>query len=122
MGILNQLKMNANKSKINSTVNQIHWMRIANATPYSNMNSSVRKKPTTCHYCGLGWTSEHRNKNPAHGKRCNNYGMDNHFAKVCRKPNDPISYPEHKPRVNNVEKEDHQNDDVNQISADYDPD
>ena len=54
MGILNQIKMNANKSELNSTVNQVQGMRIANATPYSEMNSTARKKPKTCHFCGLG--------------------------------------------------------------------
>ena len=54
MGILNQIKMNANKSELSSTVNQVQRMRIANATPYSKMNSTARKKPTTCHFCGLG--------------------------------------------------------------------
>ena len=70
MGTLNQLKMNAGKSEFNSTVNQVQRMRIANAIPYSNMNSTFRKKPTTCHFCGLSWTSEHRNKCPARGKKC----------------------------------------------------
>ena len=54
MGILNQIKMNANKSELNSTVNQVQRMRIANATPYSKIKSTARKKPTTCHFCGLG--------------------------------------------------------------------
>ena len=74
-----------------------------------------------CHLCGLGWTSEHRNKCPACGKRGKNC-VKNRFAKVCPKTKDPNSYPKPKHRVNNVEKEDHQNDDANQISADYDPD
>ena len=55
------------------------------------------------------------------GKSCNNCGIENHFAKVCRKPKEPNSYPRPKPRVNNVEKDD-QVEDVNQISADFDPD
>ena len=120
MGTLNQLKMNASKFELNSTVNQVQRMRIANATPYSNMNYTARKKPTTCHFCGLSWTSEHRNKCPAREKKCNNCGIENHFAKVCRKPKDPSSYPKPKPRVNNVEKDD-QTDDVNPISANFDP-
>ena len=41
---------------------------------------------------------------------------------VCRKPQDPNSYPKSKPRVINVEQKYHQNDDVNQILADFDPD
>ena len=58
---------------------------------------------------------------PLGGKRCNNCGIENHFAKVCRKPKDPNSYPRPKPLVNNVEKDD-QVEDVNKNSADFDPD
>ena len=54
-------------------------------------------------------------------RNSNNCGIENHFAKVCRKPKDPSSYPKPKTRVNNVEKDD-QTDDVNQILADFDPD
>ena len=118
MVTLNQLKMNANKTELNSTVNQVQRMRIANATPFSTMNTTARKKPTTCHFRGMSWTLEQRNKCPARGKKCNNCGIENHFAKVCQKPKDPNSYPKPKPRVNNVEKDD-QTEDVNQISADF---
>ena len=121
MGTLNQLKMNASKTELNSTVNQVHRMLIANATHFSTMNTPARKKPTTCHFCGMSWTPEHRNRCPARGKKCNNSGIENHFAKVCRKPKDSNSYPEPKPRVNDVEKND-QAEDVNQISADFEPD
>ena len=113
--------MNANKTELNSTVNQVQRMRIANTTPFSSLNTTARKKPITCHFCGMSWTPEHRNRCPARGKKCNNCGIENHFAKVCRKPKDPNSYPNPKPRVNNVEKDD-QTEDVNQISADFDPD
>ena len=122
IGSLHQLKMNANKSEFNSTFNQVHWMRIANDTPYSNMISTGRKRHTACHFCGLSWTSEHRNNFPARGKKCNNSGIENHIVKVCRKPKDANSYPNPKPRVNKVEKENDQTDDVNQFSANYDPD
>ena len=67
MGILNQLKMNASKTELNSTVNQVQRIRIANATPFSTMNTTARKKPTTCYFCGLSWTPEHRNRCPARG-------------------------------------------------------
>ena len=33
MGTLNQLKMTASKSELNFRVNQVHRIRIANATP-----------------------------------------------------------------------------------------
>ena len=121
MGTLNQLKMTASKSELNSTVNQLQRMRIANATPFSNMNNTARKKPTTCHFCGMNWTSEHGNKCPARGRKCNNCGFENHFAKVCRKPKDPSSYPKPRPRVNYVENKDH-TDNVNQISENFNPD
>ena len=113
--------MNANKTELHSTVNQVQRMRIANATPFSTMNTTARKKPTNFHFCGKSWTPEHRNRSPARGKKCNNCGIENHFAKNCRKPKDSNSYPKTKPRVNNVEK-DYQTEDVNQISADFDPD
>ena len=122
MGTFIQLKMYAIKSELNSIVNQVQRMLIANATPYSKMNSTARKKPTTCHICGPSWTLKHRNKCPARGKKCNNCGVENHFAKVYRKLKDPNSYPKPKPRVNSVEKEDNQTNVVNQISANYDPD
>ena len=121
MGTLKQLKMNANKTELHSMLNQVQRMRIANATPLSTMNTTARKKPTTCHFCGMSWTPVHRNRCPARGKKCNNCGIENHFAKVCRKPKDPNSYPKPKPRVNNVEKDD-QTEDVIQISAGFDPD
>ena len=53
MGALNQPKMNTNKTELNSTVNQVQRMRIANATPFSIMHTTARKKPTTCHFCGM---------------------------------------------------------------------
>ena len=115
MGTLNQLKMNASKTELHSTVNQVQRMRIANATLFSTMNTTARKKPTTCHFCGMSWIPEHRNRCHARGKKCNKCGIENHFAKVCRQPKDSISYPKPKRRVNNVEKDD-------QISADFDPD
>ena len=85
------------------------------------MNTTAQKMPTTCHFCGMSWTPEHRNRFRARGKKCNNCGIENHFAKVCRKPKDLNSYPKPKPRVNNFEKDD-QTEDVNQISVDFDPD
>ena len=86
------------------------------------MNTTAWKKPTICHFCGMSWTPEHRNRCPARRKKCNKCGIEkNHFANVCRKPKDSNSYPKPKARVNNVEKDD-QAEDVSQISADFDPD
>ena len=122
MGTLNQLKMNANKNELNSTVNQVQRMRIANATPFSTMNTTARKKPTTCHFCGMNWTSEHGNRCPARGKKCNTIIavliIISQKSVGNQKKN---SYPKPRPRVNNVEKDD-QAEDVNQISIDFDSD
>ena len=49
---------------------------------------------------GYGWSALHRQNCPARGKNCKNCGIDNHFAKVCRKPEQPYKP---KPRVNNVD-------------------
>ena len=121
MGTRNQLKMNASKTELNSTVNQVQRMRIANATTFSTMNTTARKKPKTCHFCGMSWNPEHRNRWPARGKKCNNCAIENPFAKVCRKPKGSNSYPKPKPWVNIFEKDD-QTEDVNQILIDFDPD
>ena len=42
MGTLNQLKMNANKTQLNSTVNQVQLIRIATTTPFSSMNRTEK--------------------------------------------------------------------------------
>ena len=60
MGNLNQLKKNASKSELISTVNQVQRMRIANATPFSTMNTTARKKPTL-ELLGVVWAIEYFN-------------------------------------------------------------
>ena len=69
--------------------------------------SWIRSRPSTNQYvrpkifpnCGYGWSASHRQNCPARGKNCKNFGIVNHFAKVCRKPKHPYK-PKH--RVNNV--------------------
>ena len=46
IGTFNQLNLNASKTELHSTVNQVQRMRIANATPFSTMNTTARKNPT----------------------------------------------------------------------------
>ena len=43
MGTLNQLKKNANKNELNSTVNQVQRMRIANATLFDHEHYGTEK-------------------------------------------------------------------------------
>ena len=52
MGTLNHFKMNANKIELNLTVTQVQRMRMANATLFSTMNTTARKK---AHNLSLLW-------------------------------------------------------------------
>ena len=70
MGTLNQLKMNASKTELNSTVNEVQRMRIPNTTPFYTMSTTARKRPKTSHFGGMSWTPEHRTRCPARGKKC----------------------------------------------------
>ena len=52
MATLNHLKMNANKTELNSTVNQVQRMRIANATPFFYYENHCTEK---AHNLSLLW-------------------------------------------------------------------
>ena len=82
--------MNASKTELISTVNQVQRIRIANAPPLSKNEHHLHGKSLQLVYFrGMSWTSEQCNKCPERGKKCNNCGIENQFAKVCRKPKDP---------------------------------
>ena len=101
MGIQNQLKISGTAAYTvsnqiaNTSINSIQksWSRRR-----STSNNFV--KPTICPNCGYAWSASHRQNCPVHGKNCKNCGINNHFAKVCRKPVIPIKP---KPRVNDVD-------------------
>ena len=56
-----------------------------------------------CRGCGQHWTSTHRQVSPALGKKCNHYGLLNHFAKVCRKNLNNPKNCRQDTRINNAE-------------------
>ena len=101
MGIQKQLKISG--TAIHQTTNEITTTSINNIQGSCNRwrpptNNFV--KPTICPNCGYGRLAAHRQNCPARGKKSKNNGIDNHFAKVCRKPKHPFKP---KPRVNNVD-------------------
>ena len=102
MGIKNQLKISGTSAQtatnelISASVNNVQGSWNISRPP---TNQFV--KPTTFPNGGYGCSASHRQSCPARGKTCKNYGFDNHFAKVCRKPKRPYKP---KPRVNNVDE------------------
>ena len=100
-GVQNQLKISGYSAQkltneiTSTTVNNVQgfWKR-------SRPSTNQFVKPLICPNCGYGWSTSHRQNCPARGKNCKNCGIDNHFAKVCRKPKNPNIL---KPRVNNVD-------------------
>ena len=101
MGIQKQLKMSGTSTP--NTTNEISSQSINSVQGSWNRTrapTNLFVKPTICPNCGYGWSPSHRQNCPARGKSCKNYGIANHFAKVCRKSkqsNKP------KPRVNYVD-------------------
>ena len=101
MGIHNQLKISGTPTP--NTTNEISSQSINSVQGSWNRTRAPTNqfvKPTICPNCGYGWTPSHRQNCPARGKSCENCGIANHFAKVCRKSKQP-SKP--KPRVNFVD-------------------
>ena len=74
-------------------------------------------RPTLyCSNCGGVWLPNHREKCIAKGKTCNNCGLLNHFAQVCRKQQKNINVKPQDPKkkmVRVVEEERHPKDSVN---------
>ena len=101
MGIQNQLEIPG--TTMHSTTNEITTTSVNNIQGSWNRSRSPTNqfvKPTICPNCGCGWSAAHRQNCPARGKNCKNFGIANHFAKVCRKPEHQYKP---KPRVNNVD-------------------
>ena len=86
-----------------------------------------------CHGCGQIWTPTHRQVCPAMGKKYNHCGLQNHFAKVCRRRLNNTRNTQQTNRINTVETAEtsnqnssQENQNVNyinyneQINSDYD--
>ena len=89
---------------INMEIGQRNQLQISNTQPTSHVNAIIQQRPfrqpnqrpTTstparqsnqlCRNCGLTWSANYKDKCIARGKTCNNCGLQNHFSRVCRKP------------------------------------
>ena len=101
MGIQNQLKISGTSALTitneitSASVNNVQgsWIR-------SRPSTNQFVKPTISPNCGNGWSASHRQNCPVCEKNGKNFGIANHFAKICRKPKHTYKP---KPPVNNVD-------------------
>ena len=98
---------NVNAVQFNNNPRKPYWQNTNNVPKQNNCSKLY------CSKCGGTWFPNHREKCIVKGKTCNNCGLLNHFAKVCRKkntnkkPQDPK-----KKTVRVVEEEPHPEDSV----------
>ena len=89
LGMPNQHQIQQhNKFVIPANANAVEFANNSQ-TPYWQSPINVPRKNNRstlyCSNCGGVWLPNHRDKYIAKGKTCNNCGLLNHFAKVCRK-------------------------------------
>ena len=107
---ITNLSMNVNAIQFNNNSRRPYWQN-NNNVPKQNNRSTLY-----CSNCGGVWLPNHREKCIAKGKTCNNCGLLNHFAKVCRKQQKNINVKPQDPKkkiVRVVEEEPHPEDSVN---------
>ena len=110
MGHQNQQRIssNNNKSAAGSTINAIHSLnRFRGAGARGNQSGRVAVYRATIGQCrgyGQVWTTTHRQVCTAMGKKCNHFGLLNHFAKLCRKKLNNSRNSRQGNRISNVEK------------------
>ena len=89
MGNQNQQRISSNNGATGNTVNAIQqFNQFRGAGVLGNQSSrAVANRASVGQFCGCGqiWTPTHRQVCPAMGKKCNHCGLQNHFAKVCRR-------------------------------------
>ena len=103
------------KILIPANVNTVRFPNSSQTPSWSNPNNFQRQNNSStlyCSNCGGIWLPNHRNKCIAKGKTCNNCGLLNHFAKVCRKQKNAKPQNPKKRAVNTVEEEPHPEDSV----------
>ena len=107
MGNQNQQRISSNNGATGSTVNAIQqFNRFCGADVRGNQSSRAvtnRASVGQCRGCGQIWTPTHRQVCPAMGKKCNHYGLQNHFAKVCRQRLNNTRNTQQTNRINTVE-------------------
>ena len=137
MGNQNQQRISSNNGATGSTVNAIQqFNRFRGAGVRGNQSSRAvvnRASVGQCRGCGQVWTTTHRQVCSAMGKKCNHCGLQNHFAKVCRRRLNNTRNTQQTNRINTVETAEtsnqnssQENQNVNyikyneQINSDYD--
>ena len=117
LGMRNQHQIQQhNKIVIPANVNTVQFSGSSRASNWQNSNNATRQNNRStlyCSICGGIWLPNHRDKCIAKGKTCNNCGLLNHFAKVCRKQNTVKLVNAKKKMVSVQEKEPHPEDSVN---------
>ena len=107
----NKIVVPANVSSVqfNNNPRKPYWQNTNYASKQNNRSTLY------CSNCGGNWLPIHREKCIEKGKTCNNCGLLNHFAKVCRKQKNMNKKPQDskKKMVRVVEEEPHPEDSVN---------
>ena len=111
MGHENQQRISSNNNNSNSAtgsaINAIQsFSRFRGANTRGNQSSRTTLNPAAidqCRGCGQNWTPTHRQVCPARGKKFNQCGLLNHFAKVCRKKLNKTQNSCQDNRINNLE-------------------
>ena len=134
----NQQRISSNNGATGSTGNAIQQYNnsICGAGVRGTQSSRAvtnRASVGQCRGCGQIWTPTHRQVCPAMGKKCNYCGLQNHFAKVCRRRLNTTRNTQQTNRINTVDTAEtsnqnssHESLNVNyinyneQINSDYD--
>ena len=107
MGNQNQQRIASNNGATGSTVNAIQqFNRFRGAAVRGTQSSRVvtnRASFGQCLGCGQVWTPTHRQVCPAMGRKCNHCGLQNYFAKVCRRRLNNTRNTQQTNRINTVE-------------------
>ena len=104
-----------NKTPIPASVNAIQFPNNPRSSKWSfsnNFQKSNNRSLLFCSIFGGNWLQNHREKCIAKGKTCNNCGLLNHFAKVCRRKNNAKLQKRKKRTVNTVDEQPHSKDSV----------
>ena len=118
LGMRNQHQIQQhNKIVVPANVNAVEFYNNPRKTHWQNTNNVPKQNNRStlyCSNCGGIWLPNHREKCIAKGKTCNNCGLLNHFAKVCRKQKNTNTKPQDpkKKMVRVVEQEPHPEDSV----------
>ena len=96
LGMQNQHQIQQhNKIVVPANVNAVQFANNSRTPYWQNTNNASRQNHRStlyCSNCGGIWLPNHRENCIAKGKTCNNCGLLNHSAKVCRKQKDSVNF------------------------------